>query len=177
MLKSFAWLLILAGLLLGPVYWVYITYFTGNVAATLPLQTGEGGKLVSASFRLGPDMNPIGLILKTQGSFAPNMDDNKPPRDLYQAVLFHDGVPGQPIKFQLGVKAVADSNPVFQERLLLLQVQGGGEYRLEITPLAEPEITLQHPELVVRQQVQMADTRLVAGGIIGMGIGALLLPM
>lgn len=177
MLKPFAWLLILGGLLLGPIYWVYITHFTGSVAASLPLQGGEGGKLVSASFRLDPAMNPVGLILKTQGSFEPTMDDYKPPRDLYQAVLYHDGVAGKPVKFQLGVKSVAESNPVFQERLLLLQVAGAGEYRLEITPLAAPEIALQHPQLEVRQQVQMADTRLVAGGIIGMGIGALLLLM
>lgn len=177
MLKPIAWLLIVAGLLLGPIYWVYITHFTGSIAATLPLQAGEGGRLASASFRLDPGMNPVGLIFKTQGSFAPNMLENQPPKNLYQAILVRNGEAGEPIKFQLAVKAVADSNPLFQERLLLLQVPASGEYRLEVTPLAEPEIALQHPELVVRQQVQMPDTRLAAGGIIGLGLGVLLLLM
>jgi hypothetical protein len=177
MLKPFAWLLILAGLFLGPIYWVYITHFTGSIAATLPLQPGEGQRLASASFRLSPDMNPIGLIFKTQGSFSPNMDENRPPVDRYQAILFHGEAAGEPIKFQLATKAVADSNPAFQERLLLLQVPAAGDYRLEIIPLAEPMISLQHPELVVRREVQMPDTRLVATGIIGIGIGALMLLM
>jgi hypothetical protein len=177
MLKPFAWLLIVAGLAVGPIYWIYITHYTGSIAASHPLQVGDNGSLVSTAFRLGPDMNPVGLIFKTQGSFSPNMDENKPPKNAYQAVLHRGASAGEPIKFQLAVKTFADSNPMFLEHLLLLHVPAADDYRLEITPLAEPEIELQHPELVVRQNVQTADTRLVAAGIIGVGVGLLLLLM
>jgi len=177
MLKTFAWILIAGGLLLGPVYWIYVTHYTGSIAASHPLQTSLEGGLASPVFRLSPEMNPVGLIFKTQASFAPNMDENKHPKNAYQAILHRDGVAGEPIKFQLVAKSFADSNPVFLERLLLLNVPSAADYRLVISPLAEPEIELQHPELVVRQDVQMPDTRLVAAGIIGLGIGVLMLLM
>jgi hypothetical protein len=177
MLKAFAWILIVAGLALGPVYWIYFTHFTGSVAASHPLQASADGRLDSPVFRLDPGMNPVGLIFKTQGSFSPNMLENQPPRNAYQAVLHRGAAAGEPIKFQLAAKSVADSNPVFQERLLLLHVPAAADYRLEIAPLAEPEIELQHPELVVRQGVQVPDSRLAAAGIIGLGLGVLLLLM
>lgn len=177
MLKASAWLLILAGMVLGPVYWVYVTHFTGSIAATLPLQTQGGHGLASPSFRLAPDMNPIGLIFKTQGNFSPNMDENKPPVDHYQAVIYRGAEAAEPIKFLLATKAVADSNPVFLERLLLLQVPQAADYRVEIIPLGEPDIALQHPELIVRSNVQMPDARLAAAGIIGLGVGLLMLLM
>jgi hypothetical protein len=177
MLKAFAWILVIAGLALGPVYWIYITHFTGSVAANLPLQSRPDDSLVSPVFRLDPAMNPVGLIFKTQGSFSPNMLENQPPKNVYQAILHRGQEAAEPIKFQLAVKSTADSNPSFQEHLVLLHVPAAAEYRLEILPLAEPEIALQHPGLVVRQGVQVPDARLAAAGIIGLGVGILMLLM
>ena len=36
-------------------------------------------------------MAPVGLILKSQGSFAPNMEESRPPKDLYAAMLSRNG--------------------------------------------------------------------------------------
>lgn len=177
MLKASAWILIVAGLALGPVYWIYVTHYTGSVAASHPLSMGTDGKMSSPLFRIDPGMNPVGLIFKTQGNFSPNMLENQPPKNIYQAVLYRGDEAAEPIKFQLAVKSVSDSNPVFQEHLVLLHVPAAADYRLEITPLAEPEIALQGPQLIIRQGVQMPDTRLVAAGIIGLGVGVLMLLM
>lgn len=175
MLKAFSLLLILAGLVLGPAYWIYVVHFTGQVARTLELRPTEDGAWSSPPFRLDPAMAPVGLILRAEGSFFPNMPDDQPPRDRYRAVLHQDGTAGAPIRLELGVKAIADSNPRFQERLLLLQRPQAGEYRLELIPEAAPLIRLGNVELDVRAQVQQTDNRVVAAGIAAIALGALLL--
>jgi hypothetical protein len=177
MLKTLSLLLILAGLVLGPAYWIYVVYFTGQVAQTLALRASEDGAWTSPPFRLDPAMAPVGLILRAAGSFSPNLPDDQPPRDRYRAVLYQEGQAGTPIRLELGVKAVADSNPRFQERLLLLQRPQAGEYRLELIPEAAPVIRLSDVELDVRAQVQQTDNRIVASGIAAIALGALLLLM
>ncbi|MGQ9686062.1 MAG: hypothetical protein ACUVT2_07115, partial [Thiobacillaceae bacterium] len=138
MLKTFSLLLILAGLVLGPAYWIHVVHFTGQVARTVELRAVEDGAWSSPPFRLEPAMAPVGLILRAAGSFSPNMPEDAPPRDRYRAVLYQDGTVGPPIRLELGVKAIVDSNPRFQERLLLLQRPQAGEYRLELIPEAVP---------------------------------------
>jgi len=177
MLKTFSLLLILAGLALGPAYWVYVVHFTGEVAQTVELRAGDDGTWTSPTFRLDPAMAPVGLILRAVGSFAPNLPDDQPPRDRYRAILHQDGSAGTPIRLELGVKAVADSNPRFQERLLLLQRPQAGDYRVELIPEAAPVIRLANVELDVRAGVQQTDNRVVAAGIAAIALGALLLLM
>lgn len=177
MLKTLSVLLILAGLALGPAYWIHVVYFTGQVAQTVELHAGEGGTWTSPGFRLEPAMAPVGLILRAAGSFTPNLPDDQPPRDRYRAVLHQDGTAGSPIRLTLGVKAVADGNPRFQERLVLLQRPQAGEYRLELIPETTPLIRLSDVALDVRAQVQQTDNRIVAAGIAAIALGALLLLM
>jgi hypothetical protein len=177
MLKTLSLLLILAGLALGPGYWIYVVHFTGQVAQTLQLDAADDGSWTSPIFRLDPGMAPVGLILRATGSFSPNLPDDQPPRDRYRAVLHQDGTAGTPIRVELGVKAVADSNPRFQERLLLLQRPRAGDYRLELIPEAAPVIRLGHVELDVRAGAQQTDNRVVAAGIAAIALGALLLLM
>ena len=174
MLKSFSLLLLGLGLLLGPVYWVYVVYFTGKVADTIELRPGaQAGRWVSQDFRLSPEMGPVGLILLVDGYFAPNMDEGNPPHDAYHAVVFQDGREGQPIRFELAVKSVSDSNPRFRERLLLLKQPRSGTYRLELDAAEPPDIRLDHVKLEVRSQVRETDNRLVAAGIILVALGVL----
>ena len=177
MLKTFSLLLILAGLSLGPAYWIYVEHFTGEVAQTVELRARDDSTWTSPTFRLDPAMAPVGLILRAAGSYAPNLPDNQPPRDRYRAILHQDGLAGTPIRLELGVKAVADSNPRFQERLLLLQRPQAGDYRLELIPEAAPVIRLANVELEVRAGVQQTDYRIVAAGIAAIALGALLLLM
>lgn len=177
MLKTLSLLLILAGLALGPGYWIYVVYFTGRVAQTVELRAGADGIWTSPGFRLEPSMAPVGLILRAAGSFSPNMPDDQPPRDRYRAVLHHGEATGTPIRIELGVKSIADSNPRFQERLLLLQRPQAGDYRLELIPESPVQIRLSDVQLDVRTQVQQTDNRIVAAGIGAIALGALLLLM
>lgn len=177
MLKTLSLLLILAGLALGPAYWIYVLYFTAQVALTAELRAGADGIWTSPSFRLEPSMAPVGLILRASGTVSPNMPDDQPPRDRYRAILRHGETAAPPIPIELGVKSVTDSNPRFQERLLLLKRPQAGDYRLELVPESPVQIRLSDVHLDVRTQVQQTDNRIVAAGIGALALGALLLLM
>lgn len=175
MLKTLSLLLILAGLALGPAYWIYVVHFTGQLAHSVALHPDTDGAWHTPSFRLAPEMGPVGLILRIDGHFSPNMPDDQAPRDGYHAILHQDGEAGAPIRLNLGVHAVADTQPRFRQRLLLLDAPRAGAYRLDLVPLAAPSITLDAVELDIRSHVLQTDNRLVATGIGLLALGVLLL--
>lgn len=177
MLRTLSLLLILAGLVLGPAYWIYVVYFTGQLTQTLELRPGANGVWTSPGFRLEPAMAPVGLILRASGSFSPSMSDDQPPRDSYRAVLHYGEASGTPIRIELGVKSIADGNPRFQERLLLLKRPQAGDYRLALIPESPVQIRLSEVQLDLRAQVRQPDNRIVAAGIGAIALGALLLLM
>ncbi|MCU0840145.1 MAG: hypothetical protein MUC79_00305 [Thiobacillaceae bacterium] len=177
MLKSISLLLILAGLLMGPGYWIYVVYFTGRTAQTLTLTPDGQGGWTSAAFRLSPDMGAVGLILTASGGFSPNMEENRPPRDRYQATLYHGDQAASPIWLDFSAGSVANSNPQFRERLVLMSNPQDMSYRLELNPAAPPQITLDRVELQLRVDVRQTDNRVVAAGIILIAVGVLALLM
>ncbi|MCS6986849.1 MAG: hypothetical protein N2Z63_08575 [Thiobacillaceae bacterium] len=174
MLKAFSLLLILAGLVLGPVYWIYVVHFTGRVTQTLELKAGADGVWRTPVFRLEPSQAPLGLVLRASGDFAPNRPDDQPPRDHYRAVLYHGQAAGAPIGVELAASSVADSHPQFTQRLLLLARPQAGDYRLELIPAAAAQIRLDRVELEVRAQARSLDTRILAAGLIALAVGVLL---
>ncbi len=182
MIKKISFTLIALGLLLAPGYWIYAKFYTGSEAALLSLSPGsplEGGRPTwrSGEFSLGADMAPLGLILLAQGHFSPNMDENKPPRDLYTATLSRDNEAAKPLGFSLGVSNVSDSNPSFREHLLLMHQVQAGTYRVEVTAVNPPVIQMDRMQLQVRQNLLEPDPRVVTGGIILFILGILGLVM
>lgn len=176
-MKPLFLLLITVGLALGPGYWIYAKFFSGELVQTLELQAAPGGGLVTPGFQLRADMRPAGLILKAQGGFAPNMDEAKPPRNVYLAQVSRDGQPFKEVGVTLAVKSVSDSNPAFVERLLWLEVVPPGAYQVLLTPKAAPEITLDRARLEVRAHIQEPDGRMVAAGALLLIVGVMALFM
>jgi hypothetical protein len=175
-MKTLSLLLLVGGLLAGPAYWIYAKFYTGSRVALITLDksgTDSAATWRSPEFSLTPEMAPVGLILNVSGSFSPNMDENKPPKDRYTATLFKDGVAAKPLAFTLGVKHVADSNPVFKEHLLFFQAVQPGRYHLEVTPAASPDIRLERMQLDVRQHIHEPDSRIVTAGMVVMILGIL----
>lgn len=182
MLKMLSFALIALGLLLAPAYWIYAKFYTGSQAALLSLTPGvpQGNGLPtwkSAAFSLRPDMAPTGLVLLAQGRFSPNMDEYKPPRDLYTATLYRGGEAARPLAFSLGVSNVSDSNPAFREHLLLMHQVQAGDYRLEVSAVNPPLILIDQMRLQVRQNLHEPDPRVVTGGIVLFILGILGLVM
>lgn len=174
-MKPVLLLLIVAGLVLGPGYWIQAKFYSGHLAQTLDFKAGEAGRLDSGGFVLSADMRPAGLILKAQGSFAPNMDESQPPADRYLAQVYLDGRPFREVELRLAVKSVSDSNPAFVERLLWLEAVTPGEYRVVLTPRAAPKISLDRVRLEVRAGIREPDGRVVAAGLAMLILGALAL--
>lgn len=181
-LKTLAALLILAGLLVGPAYWIYAKFYTGSEAALITLEADEV-KAVQARtwrsqpFRLSPDMAPVGLILVAQGHFSPSMDENRPPQDRYSATLAVEGKDAKPLTFTLGVKHVADSNPAFREHLLFMNKVQPGQYTLTVAQAAEPAISIDRMQLQVRQHLQEPDPNITMAGIAMLILGILALTL
>lgn len=175
-MKTISLVLLITGLLAGPAYWVYAKFFTGSRVALLNLERADGEAAApwrSAPFTLNPEMAPVGLILHAQGRFAPNMMENSPPKDRYAATLYKDEEAAKPLNFTLGVKSVADSNPVFKEHLLFFKVVHAGQYRLEVAPVGAADIKLERVQLEVRQHLHEPDNRIVTGGMVVMILGLL----
>ena len=182
MIKMTSFALIAIGLLLGPAYWIYAKFYTGSQAALLNMTTSnaqENGQTLwqSGEFALGDSMAPVGLILLAQGHFSPNMDEHKPPKDLYTATLSRDGEAAKPLNFTLGVSTVSDSNPAFREHLLLMNQVQPGNYRVDVAPVNPPAIQIDQMQLQVRQNLHEPDPRLVTGGVVLFILGILGLVM
>lgn len=178
-MKSISLLLLAAGLLLGPAYWIYAKFFSGTQAALVPLTQvdAQAGVWRSAEFALNADMAPAGLILKSQGSFSPNMDENRPPKDLYAALLSRDGEQAKPLGFELNAGSIGNSNPTFNTHLVLFQTVKAGRYQLEIKPAAPPDIPLQKVDLEIRQQLLEPNPNIVMAGVLLLVFGILGLVM
>jgi len=177
-MKKLSLALLIVGLLLGPAYWIHAKFYTGEQALLVDLrpQTAKGdGKQTwrTDTFQLRDDMAPVGLILLAEGTFAPNMDESRPPRAFYTATLYKGAQAGQPLGFSLGVKSVADSNPAFKEHLLLMQKVQGGSFHMEVVSQAPPDIQIGQMQVEVRQHIVEPDPRIVMAGILAIVLAIL----
>jgi len=178
-MKTLSLLLLAAGMVLGPAYWIYAKFYSGSQAALVPLTPVDAaaGTWRSAEFKMTADMAPVGLILKSQGSFAPNMEENRPPKDLYAALLSREGESAKPLGFELNAGTTGNSNPTFNSHLVLFQVVKDGSYQLEITPSGPPNIPLGKVELDVRQHLVEPNPNIVMAGVLLLVLGILGLVM
>jgi len=178
-MKTISLLLLAAGMLLGPAYWVYAKFYSGSQAALVPLTRldAAAGTWRSAEFDMKAAMAPVGLILKSQGGFAPNMDENRPPKDLYAALLSREGERAKPLGFELNAGSVGNTNPTFNSHLVLFQTVKEGRYQLEIQPSGPPSIPLDKVELEVRQHLVEPNPNIVMAGVLLLVLGILGLVM
>jgi hypothetical protein len=178
-MKSASLILLAIGMLLGPAYWIYGKFYSGSRAALVPLTRldAAAGTWKSGEFQLDAAMAPVGLILKSHGSFTPNQDESAPPKDLYAALLSREGETAKPLGFELNAGSVGNSNPSFNSPLVLFQAVKDGHYQLEIRPAAPPNIPLQNVDLEVRQHLLEPNPQIVMAGVLALVLGILGLVM
>lgn len=173
MIKKLSYLLLVIGIALGPAYWIYAKFFTGEQALLLSLSRTGDGPWRSGEFSMRADMAPAGLILHAQGSFSPGMADGRPPKDRYTATLHRNGAAARPLAFTLNAGKTANGNASFKEHLVLLQVVQEGRYRLEVSALGEPAIRPDQMRLEIRQHLHEPDSRIVTAGMLVFIVGIL----
>jgi hypothetical protein len=177
-MKTISLLLLIAGLILAPAYWIYAKFYTGKQTAMLTLNKVEGSENTppawhSAAFELRPEMAPVGLILHVNASFAPNMDEGQPPQDRYYVTLSKQGEAAKPLAIVLKAANSANGNPVFKEHLLFLQVVQGGSYQINVTPASESRMKVGQMRLEVRQNLHEPNSHVVTGGVLLLVLGLL----
>jgi hypothetical protein len=167
-MKQLALLMILVGAVLGPGYWVYMTFFSGRAVLSLPLHPLPGGMLASPEFELPSAALPMSLVVSVQASFTPNLAQERPPRDRYRARLLAGERPLQAADLELAAPSVELSQPVFRQRLFTLDGKPQDRLQLRLEPVGDPVMTLGPVQLQLRAAAGDADPRLV-------GVGAALL--
>jgi hypothetical protein len=174
-MKTLSLLLLVVGLILAPTYWIYAKFYTGKQTAMLTLGKAEGTmeKWRSAPFELRPEMAPVGLILHVDASFSPNMDESQPPQDRFLVTLSKQGEVAKPLAIVLKAGNTANSNPMFKEHLLFLQVVQGGQYQIEVAPASEPRMKVGQMRLEVRQNLHEPNSHVVTGGVVMLILGLL----
>lgn len=170
-MKPLFLLLLIAGFLLGPGYWLYARLFGGNLLKSVELTALEEG-FVAEALIPEPGVPEINLILRAKGSFRPNMDPDKPPSNRYRVSLWQDGELLQEAPLQLETPAVPVSEPVFRAHLMYWKPGAGGEYRLRIEPLVKPEMALSQVVLELRTATDAGPSaNLVLVGAVAMALG------
>lgn len=176
--KIVSFLLLLAGALSGPGYWVYAKFYTGSQAALLNLAQTESQEHTpvwrTPEFALSQDMAPLGLILVAKGNLDASQETGRPPTDHYAATLFKNGQAADPLAFTLRIKNNSvEAKPIFREHLVLFQVIQDGRYQLEVEASTPPAIPLEQMQLEVRQHLLEPDSRVVTGGLLMFTLGIL----
>jgi hypothetical protein len=177
-MKTISLLLLIAGLILAPAYWIYAKFYTGKQTAMLTLSKVEGADKAStiwrsAPFKLQDEMVPVGLILHVDASFSPNMDEFKPPLDRYNVMLSNQGDKAKPLLITLKASSTSDSNPIFKEHLLFMQAVQSGDYQIEVAPASDLTMKVDQMRLEIRQNLSEPDSNIVTGGIVLLVLGLL----
>ncbi len=174
-MKTISLLLLVAGLILAPAYWIYAKFYTGKQTAMLTLAKAEGAaeKWRSPTFDLQPEMAPVGLVLHVDTSFSPNMADHQPPMDRYNVILSKQGESAKPLTITLKASNSANGNQLFKEHLLFMQVVQAGNYQVDVAPASEPTMQVEKMRLEVRQNLQEPNANVVTGGVVMLVLGLL----
>jgi hypothetical protein len=177
-MKTIALLLLIAGLILAPAYWIYTKFYTGKQTAMLTLEKIAGDEKTPASWRSAPfdlqaDMAPVGLILHVETSVDPTAEDFRPPIDRYNVTLSQQGEAAKPLVIMLKSANSAVGNQAFKEHLLFMQAVKAGAYQIEVSPASESIMKVENMRLEIRQNLQEPNPDIVTGGIILFVLGLL----
>lgn len=161
-------LLLIAGLVMGPGYYVYARFFSGILVATQAMQVrAEDGvqRFQPVSLKLAPDMQPAGLVLRFQVSHGATISPPNTPRNDYRARLL-DGeriVLDQRFSLQ---STLVESTPSlqFQQSLAVPAVDRAAEYQLELQLEGEPDMQVLSADVQVRAHMREPDFTLVYAG-------------
>lgn len=174
-MKTISLLLVAAGLLLGPAYWIYAKFYTGAEVARIDLKSsGESLPVwTSPDFKLKAEMAPAGLILRTQASFAPNRSEGSPPEDAYLAILSRAGVAADPLGITLKASSSGNTHPVFNNPLILMEQVQAGDYQLTVKAANPVRMPVSQMTLLVREHITEPEPNVVMAGIILFILGIL----
>lgn len=164
-MRALSWLLILAGLVAGPGYYLYARYFTGALVAEHLLAVLADAQVArhSPAVRLEPDMSPVRFVLRVSAEHGPSHEGA--PRNRYRALIQRDGATVAESDFELVSTTLESSVQEHAQVLATLAVAQAGDYRLALEDTAQPQMRVTALRLEVRRNVHEPDKRVVWGGV------------
>lgn len=168
-----ALVLVVVGLLLGPGYYVYQKFYTGRILHSIPLAPASDG-FQPASFVVGPEFGPIRIVLRASADHDPVID-NTPPRLRYTAEVRAE--PGATASFPVEFVATSIESEFreFTAEIATLPVAQATTYHVSLRQVEPSGMSVRSAVLEIRGDVSEPDMRLVWGGVLLLGTGALLL--
>lgn len=178
-MKRLATLLILLGVALGPGYYLYCEYFSGERVGAFPVAergsawTLPGGVILryssDAAFKpftvaLDPQMTPVGFVVKAQFAAAAAVRSQVSNR--YHATLYLDGAPVFEKSFSLAHSGGRNPEHVSHSVALgTLEVGRTGQYTFVLEERGRQEIAVNTLEVEVRRNVRAPVMALVWSGV------------
>jgi hypothetical protein len=127
--------------------------FTGEKVARFALTPRADGGFAPLTIALGPEMNPVALNLRAEYAASPTEAGRW---NTYRATLTRAGAPVASREFRINNTSDPQS-PVAQvivHTMLVVDVEGVGDYVLAIDPLAPPAVTLDKPHVELRRNIR-----------------------
>jgi hypothetical protein len=186
-MNKLIWLMIFAGILLGPVYYLYARYASGSVVQKHVLRgrdTTSDGRLAKPSWHsdikmeLSPAMNPIAFDLDHGGDLPPGLKLGSRIVSTYRATLLLEGkqVWSQTWHYGFEGKNLRKNrapSPIHDDRLRQFNVSRSGEYTFQFTPEKENEaLNIRRLTLEVVRNAAMVNMTVVTLGIALLALGA-----
>jgi hypothetical protein len=157
-------MLVVAGLVAAPGYYVYTTFATGATAGRFALRAqAAGGGYGPLLITLTPEMNPVVLVVHAQAQWRGH--EYGPLRNRYSAVLYTGELPVAERRFELTAMAVESHFQTYRVPLSSFEVPIAGEYRLLVAEAAPRDLQVDKLELEIRRNVRNPDPRVVWTGV------------
>ncbi|WP_165922921.1 hypothetical protein [Sulfurirhabdus autotrophica] len=168
---------LIAGLIIGPAYYTYVRFFTGEIVATQTVSFQQkSGKLLfdPIQLQLAPEMNDVGLIIRIDASHGPLILSSNPPKNKYHAIVSDGTNVLVDIHFS-SISPAVDSTPSvsFQEALPLFKVNQTGTYQLKIAVEGETEMQILKADVQVRANTKQPNMTIIFTGIAFLAAGIL----
>lgn len=171
--KPVGLVLLIAGLIMGPGYFIYTRFYTGREISDLPLEfhLGKDGRLRAvATFDLLPIMGPVTVIVNLTATHGSTLSPPNTPRNRYRASIVRNGETVLTHSFTLrAIQVEATPAEVFKQALPVMKNLAPGEYKLELIQEGDAEMEITHAAVQVRAGVKYLNTAVLA---IGLGLMA-----
>lgn len=166
--------LLILGVLLCPVYYLYITYFTGQMIHSIPLVPAQDG-FQPTSFSVEPKSDPIRMVLQVSTEHDPIMQTS-PPKLRYQVTVTQAGGASQSYAVQLNALVATDRElKEFNEVIATLPVTAASNMTVAVRQTEPSQMYATKATLIVRERVSSANMSMVWLGAALLAAGVIML--
>lgn len=162
------------GALLGPGYFIYLTFFTGQVIHSIALAPALGG-FQPVSFSVEPKSDPIRIVLQVTAEHGPTVQTTPPKLRYVATVAQQDSQPvSYPVEFN-ALLATESELREFSEAIATFPVPKAATYTVSIRETGLSQMGAIKAMLQVRERVSSPARGVVWVGVVLLAAGILLL--